>query len=194
MSSHLTNRVSSPFPDLDWALTTPLLLLDLTLLAGLPVAEIIVLALADETMIVTGVISGLHPGSTGKWGFFTFSCVAFLFVVWHLVSSGRSNAFLRGPKVGGLYNQVSLVLIVVWTLYPVAFALCEGTGKLSADKEILFFGILDVIAKPLWGAWLLLTVPDEGHVLIPESLCAPAGSPASGGYGAISSEPRAEEA
>lgn len=180
--------------DIDWTLTTPLLLFDLTLLAGLPVAEIIVLVIADLVMIVTGVIAGVHPTKTGKWGFFTVSCIAFAWVLFQLITSGRSTAFLRSPKVGGLYNQISLALVVVWTLYPVAFALCEGTGKLNPDKEILFFAILDVIAKPIWGAWLLLATPDEGHVLVPESLCAPAGTPASGGYGAISQEPRAEDA
>lgn len=179
---------------IDWALTTPLLLFDLTLLAGLPVAEIIVLVLADEFMIATGVIAGNHPVKAGKWGFFTMSCVAFAWILFQLVTSGRSTALLRSPKVGGLYNQVSLALVVVWTLYPVAFALCEGTGKLNPDQEILFFAILDVIAKPIWGAWLLLGTPDEGHVLVPESLCAPAGASASGGYGAISQEPRAEDA
>ncbi|EPQ28855.1 uncharacterized protein PFL1_03658 [Pseudozyma flocculosa PF-1] len=179
---------------IDWAFTTPLLLLDLTFLAGLPVAEIIVLIIADLVMIITGVIAGFHPVKTGKWGFFAFSCIALVWIIIQLVTSGRSTAFHRGPKVGGLYNQVSLALVVVWSLYPVAFALCEGTGKLSADKEILFFAILDVIAKPVWGAWLLFATPDEGHVLVPESLCAPAGSPGGGGYGAISSEPRAEDA
>ncbi|PWZ02650.1 family A G protein-coupled receptor-like protein [Testicularia cyperi] len=179
---------------IDWALTTPLLLFDLTLLAGLPVAEIIVLVFADEVMIVTGVIAGTHPVKTGKWGFFTISCVAFAWILFQLITSGRSTAFMRSPKVGGLYNQISLALVIVWTLYPIAFALCEGTGKLNPDQEILFFAILDVIAKPLWGAWLLLATPDEGHVLVPESLCAPAGTAASGGYGAISQEPRAEDA
>ncbi|PWN48351.1 family A G protein-coupled receptor-like protein [Violaceomyces palustris] len=179
---------------IDWALTTPLLLFDLTLLAGIPVAEIIVLILADEIMIITGLIAGFHPNLTYRWGFFTFSCIAFVFIIFSLVTSGRQNAFLRGPKVGGLYNQISLVLIIVWSLYPVAFGLCEGSGKLSADQEILFFAILDVIAKPIWGLWLVLSIPDEGHVLIPESFAAPAGSPSGGGYGAISQEPRAEDA
>jgi bacteriorhodopsin len=39
--------------------------------------------------------------STG-WGFFTFSMLAFVYVLWSLVGSARSSAFLRHPKVRAL--------------------------------------------------------------------------------------------
>lgn len=83
-------------------------------------------------------------------------------MLYSLIGSARSYAFIRSPKVGSLYNQISLTLIVVWTLYPIAFAFAEGTGRISADQEVLWFGILDVIAKPIWGLWLLLAIPEEG--------------------------------
>lgn len=107
------------------------MLLDLTLLAGLPVGEIILVIAADVIMIVTGLIAGLHPSHSYRWGFYAFSCAAMLYVFYALVGSARSYAFVRGPKVGSLYNQVSLALLVVWTLYPVVWAFCEGTGKVS---------------------------------------------------------------
>lgn len=100
---------------IDWALTTPLLILDLTLTAGLPIAESIALIIADEVMIITGLIGALHPSLKFRWGFFAFSCLAFVYVVYGLVGSGRNHAFLRHPKVGSVYNQVSLVLVVAWT-------------------------------------------------------------------------------
>ncbi|KAN0063002.1 hypothetical protein ACQY0O_004160 [Thecaphora frezii] len=179
---------------IDWFFTTPLLLLDLALLAGLPVAEIIVLLFVDLIMISTGIIAALHPVELGKWGFFAFSTLALVYIVAHLVTSGRRNASLRGPKVARLYNQVSVALVAVWSLYPVAFALGEATHRLSPDQEVLFFAILDVVAKPVWGAWLLVATPEEGKVLVPESWSTPAASPSGGGYGAIASEPRDEDA
>ena len=95
--------------------------------------------------------------------------------------------------------------------YPVVWALCEGTGRLSADTEVLLFGILDVIAKPVWGLWIVLAIPSvslshqkafwsfqltaslfscillsqEGHVLLPEWATAPSGSVGGGSYGAV---------
>ena len=99
----------------DWAITTPLLLLDLTLLSGLPLAETAVLIIANEIMIITGMLGALHPSLHYRWGFFTFSCIAFAYVIFALVTSARQCSFLRHPKVGSLYNQVSLALVVVWT-------------------------------------------------------------------------------
>lgn len=164
------------------------MLLDLTLLAGLPVGETIIVVIADIIMIVTGLIAGLHPDLKYRWGFYAFSCLALLWVYYALVGSARSYAFLKSPKVGSLYNQVSITLIVVWGLYPVVWAFSEGTGKFTADQEVLAFAILDVLAKPIWGAWLIYATPDEGHTLLPESLAQPIGS----GYGALSQENRDE--
>ena len=44
----------------DWALTTPLLLLDLGLLAGLPWIDIISIMAVDEGMVITSLIGGLR--------------------------------------------------------------------------------------------------------------------------------------
>lgn len=170
---------------IDWALTTPLLLLDLTLLAGVPIAETVGLIAADLFMIGTGLAGALHPSLKYRWGFYAFSCTAFLVVVASLVTSARHYAFVRHPKVGSLYNQVSLALVVVWTLYPIVWAFAEGTGKISADNEVLAFGILDIIAKPVWGLWIVLATPPEGHVILSEWLAAPGGAISGGGYGAI---------
>lgn len=122
---------------IDWIITTPLLLLDLTLLAGVPLAESFTLVVADIFMVVTGMIGALHPSLKLRWPFFGVSCLAFLYVVFGLVGSARQYAHVRHPKVGTLFNQVSLALIVVWTLYPIVWAFAEGTGKISADSEVL---------------------------------------------------------
>lgn len=44
---------------IDWVITTPLLLLDLLLTAGLPFGSILTVLLADEIMIVCGLIGAL---------------------------------------------------------------------------------------------------------------------------------------
>jgi bacteriorhodopsin len=49
----------------DWALTTPLLLLDLALLAGLPWIDVLALLVVDEAMILTGAFAGLHRRPNG---------------------------------------------------------------------------------------------------------------------------------
>lgn len=170
---------------IDWIFTTPLLLLDLTLLAGVPIGETVALIAADLFMIGTGIVGALHPSLKYRWGFYAFSCTAFVVIVASLISSGRHYAFARHPKVGSLYNQVSIALAIVWTAYPIVWAFAEGTGKLSADNEVLAFGILDIIAKPVWGLWIVLATPSEGHIVLSDWLAAPGGAVSGGAYGAL---------
>jgi bacteriorhodopsin len=53
----------------DWSLTTPLLLLDLALLANLSGAHIVIAILADVVMILTGLFAAFgREGNGSKWG------------------------------------------------------------------------------------------------------------------------------
>lgn len=115
----------------------------------MPLGEILVTIFADVTMIITGLIAGLHPDLKARWIFFAISVASMLYVFWSLVGSGRSYAALRSQKVGSLFNSLSLSLLVVWSLYAVTFVLGEGHSLISSDSEVLLFAILDVIAKPL---------------------------------------------
>lgn len=56
---------------IDWFVTTPLLLLDLMLTAGMPWPTILFVILVDEIMIVTGLVGALVR-SGYKWGYFAF--------------------------------------------------------------------------------------------------------------------------
>lgn len=56
---------------IDWFITTPLLLMDLLLTAGMPWPTTLFIILVDEVMIVTGLVGALVRSSY-KWGYFTF--------------------------------------------------------------------------------------------------------------------------
>ena len=43
----------------------------------------------------------------------------------------------------------------LWFLYPIAWGLCEGGNVISSDSEAVFYGILDILAKPGFGILLL---------------------------------------
>lgn len=59
----------------DWAITTPLLLLDILLLAGLSIGDTLWILFADIAMIVTGLFGALLPNRY-KWGGCHMSCRA----------------------------------------------------------------------------------------------------------------------
>jgi bacteriorhodopsin len=56
---------------IDWFITTPLLLLDLLLTAGMPWPTILWVIIVDEIMIITGLVGALIDNRY-KWAYFTF--------------------------------------------------------------------------------------------------------------------------
>ncbi|MCJ1367414.1 ion channel activity [Acarospora aff. strigata] len=139
---------------IDWFITTPLLLLDLLLTAGLPWPTILFTILMDEVMIVTGLVGALVRSSY-KWGFFVFGMVALLFVAWQVTWVGRKHANALGTDVSRTYLICGCWTIFLWFLYPIAWGLCEGGNVIAPDSEAVFYGILDILAKPVFGALLL---------------------------------------
>lgn len=104
---------------IDWALTTPLLLLDLAILAGMSGADLTVAIVADEVMIVTGLLAAVAPTQAGKWGLYAMACVALLVIIYVLAMGGRQRAMAQDKKVGTLFNSIALFTLVLWCLYPV---------------------------------------------------------------------------
>lgn len=139
---------------IDWFVTTPLLLLDLLLTCGLPTPTIIYTILMNEVMIVTGLVGALVK-STYKWGFFVFGCVAFFFVAYTVVFEGRAHARALGNDVLKTYTICGVWTIGLWFLYPIAWGVSEGGNVIASDSEAIFYGILDILAKPVFGALLI---------------------------------------
>jgi len=139
---------------IDWFITTPLLLMDLLLTAAMPWPTILYIILIDEIMIVTGLVGALVRSSY-KWGYFVFGCVALLFILYILVWEARRHASAMGSDIGRVFLMCGTLTAFLWTLYPVAWGLCEGGNVISPDSEAVFYGILDLLAKPVFGALLI---------------------------------------
>jgi len=152
---------------LDWLLTTPLLLVSLGVLAGLSPADTLLAVLADIFMIVTGAISALKPSAwngqaRAKWAWYAVSCVAFLVVWITLFMGARKAASLRPRKTKGLFWLLAAMTFILWTAYPVVFALTEGANKISVNAEIICYGVLDVTSK-LGFTYILLLLHTHGE-------------------------------
>ncbi|KAI9784501.1 MAG: ion channel activity [Peltula sp. TS41687] len=139
---------------IDWFITTPLLLLDILLTAALPWPTILFVLLLDLVMIVCGLVGALVRTSY-KWGFFVFGCAALLGILYHILWTGRKHSAPLGPDVSRVYLMVSGWTIFLWFLYPIAWGLSEGGNVISPDSEAIFYGILDILAKVVFGGLLL---------------------------------------
>jgi len=139
---------------IDWFITTPLLLMDLLLTAGMPWPSILWVILVDWIMIVTGLIGALVV-SNYKWGYFVFGCVALFYILYQLTWEARLHARPLGNDVTRVFFMCGTLTAFLWVLYPIAWGVCEGGNVISPDSEAVFYGILDLLAKPVFGALLI---------------------------------------
>lgn len=126
----------------DWAFTTPLLLLDLCLLAGMNGGSITMAIVADIIMIITGLFAAFGAeGTPQKWGWYAIACIAYLVVIWQLAYHGRSMAMNKGGKVGNFFAAIGGFTLVIWTVYPIIWGIADGSRNMNVDQEIIAYAV-----------------------------------------------------
>src|SRR5271170_2384104 len=106
----------------DWSITTPLLLLDLSLLAGLSGANVLVAIVADVIMVYAGLFASFGKGDGQKWGWYTIACVAYLTIVYQLAYNGLAAVAGKDGKTKAFYSTIGGFTLLVWTIYPMFVA------------------------------------------------------------------------
>lgn len=140
---------------IDWIVTTPLLLLDLGVLAAARPNLIGGVIGADLIMIITGGIAALEK-APNKYLWYIISCGAFLAVLIALLTEFSATARQRDIKVSKLFHKLRNVLVGLWFIYPIVWILGpEGVGTISVGVETIAYTILDLSAKVGFG--LILT-------------------------------------
>lgn len=102
----------------DWSITTPLLLLDLCLLAGLSGANILVAIVADVIMILSGLFAAYGNSDGQKWGWFAWACIAYLTIVYQVFFNGRTAVATKDNKTKTFFGALAGFTFIVWTIYP----------------------------------------------------------------------------
>ena len=140
----------------DWLFTTPLLLLDLALLANASRIETSALIILDAFMIITGLVGALTPQNAFRFVWWAISTLAMILVLYFLYSilTERANALSDDRR--STFTTLRNLTLVLWSLYPVLWLVgTEGTGVVNLFAETLGFMILDVLAKVGFGLVLL---------------------------------------
>ena len=102
----------------DWSVTTPLLLLDLALLAGVNGANILVAIVADIIMVLTGLFAALSEDERPRWGYYAMACIAYLVIVYQLAVGGRATVKSKDSKTATFYGAIAGFTLLLWTIYP----------------------------------------------------------------------------
>ena len=142
----------------DWLFTTPLLLLDLALLAGANRNTISTLIGLDVGMILTGLAGALATeGAAFRIVWWGISCGFFVVLLYFLVGSLSQKAASKSGDVAALFSTLRNLVIVLWTAYPIVWIIgTEGTiGLIGLGVETAAFMVLDLSAKVGFGFILL---------------------------------------
>lgn len=120
-------------------------------------------------MVVT-LLGGSVVSNTYKWGYFVIGVVALFLLSYNLLWGGRKYAKAVSPTVNRTYVIGACWIVFLWFLYPVCWGLSEGGNVIAPDSEMVFYGVLDILSKPVWGAFILFSHrsidPDSiGHAI-----------------------------
>nr|WP_276239420.1 bacteriorhodopsin [Halobaculum sp. DT55] len=151
---------------LTWALSTPMILLALGLLADVDRGSLFTVIVADIAMCVTGLAAALITSSyLLRWVFYLISCAFFAVVLYALLTEWADAATAAGA--GEIFDTLRALTVVLWLGYPIVWALgVEGLALVqSVGVTSWAYSGLDVVAKYVFAYLLLRWVADnEGTV------------------------------
>jgi bacteriorhodopsin len=157
-----------PFNDgyryVDWLITVPLLLTELILVLRLDAAKsrslltrLVVAAIAMIVLGYPGEISPVDPlmGARGLW--FVLSMLPFLYILWILFGELGRSLDRQPDRVKGLVGTLRLIVLVTWSVYPIAYLLPSviGAGATAEVVRQVAYSIADILAKPAFGLLVL---------------------------------------
>ncbi|KAI0748053.1 hypothetical protein C8Q80DRAFT_1059003, partial [Daedaleopsis nitida] len=134
---------------IQWFITLPLLLLELLLATGLSLSDIFTTLFMAWVFVICGLLGALVV-TVYKWGYFFFGILA-LFYIWYvLLGHGPRSTFAAGGLVRSGFLRSAGYLSFLLLLYPICWGLSEGSNVISPTAEMIWYGILDLLAGPVF--------------------------------------------
>ena len=147
---------------LTWALSTPLILLALGLIAGSDLSKIFTAILFDVGIMITGLAAALTTSSyLMRWVWYGISVTFFLVVVYILLFEWPDDA--REAGTADIFNTLKILTVVLWFGYTIWWAL--GNEGLAVIESVGItswgYSAFDVVAKYLFSFLVVRYVVDN---------------------------------
>lgn len=141
---------------IDWVVTTPLLLLSLSLTGKLTTRNegwlIATLMGTQAIMIITGLIAELSADPTRQYFWYTLGCIALLVVFYIFWGPLYAIAKTQGEGIERVYKASAIFLTVQWLLYPLVWIIGQPGMKLIGPfATTVLFLILPLVSKAGFG-------------------------------------------
>ena len=126
--------------DLDYLLSTPLLLLALGLLAGAGSDELLFMIVPDVLMIATGYWASDATTATATWVLFSAAACFFVPVLYTVVVLLVRKDFAGVADLRTLYTFLATWTAVTWNGYWIAWLLYNGAHVISLEADVIVRG------------------------------------------------------
>lgn len=134
---------------IDWLLTTPLLLLYLTMLVDADRGLLGKIVAVNIVVIVAGMGASLLPG-VERFALFAVGGLAYVGLAYLLIGplTEQASGLATEPLFRGLRN----LTVILWSVYPIIWILSPaGLGQLTVLTNVLLVTYLDLITKVGFG-------------------------------------------
>ncbi len=131
----------------DWALTTPVLVGAIGLLAGATRRTLVAAVVADVLMIAVGYAASVATGPA-KWAGFLVSSALFVGLAYYLFGPFGRTATAQSFRRQALFQKVRNLTGVLWFVYPVVWLVGPaGLDLMDVTTTAVVVTYLDVTAK-----------------------------------------------
>lgn len=138
-----------------WVVFFPVVIIALGLLSGVSWTTIFYEVVLSWIWVISYLV-GAYTRTNYKWGFFVFGTMAWLALALHTLRDGGLSA--RRLETTKHYSSLAGWVNLLWLLYPIAWALSDGSNYIGVTPSFIWFGILDLMLIPVTAfAFLLLS-------------------------------------
>ncbi|KAJ5561379.1 hypothetical protein N7535_004154 [Penicillium sp. DV-2018c] len=137
-----------------WLLVTPLLTTELFLLVSASIEVILLDAFLILLVMATGFYGAIIP-STYKWAYYFYGAIACFGIAFLIGQTGYKLASAKGRQMKWMYVLCSSAISILWFGYGIVWGLSEGGNVISPSAEGLWYGILDILGGPVYGALIV---------------------------------------
>ncbi|CEJ55022.1 opsin [Penicillium brasilianum] len=141
----------------NWAISTPLLLINFALISGLPGGNLFAAIAANFVMLATGLLGTFAGHTKQRWVWLTISCLSYLVMLHHGGFHAQRAARNKDTRISRFFGAFSGSGFVAFALFPIALAAGSLALKISVDVETVLFAIQDIFTQGILGYWLLLS-------------------------------------
>merc|ERR1712224_922198 len=171
---YVVKLTGEPFNDayryVDWILTVPLLLIELILVMGLPPKETVSkswsLGPASAIMVALGYPGEIQDSPSGRWMWWFFAMIPFLYVVAELAVGLKEAAGFQQPSVASLTGYARWLTIISWLTYPFVYIIkiLGISGVTATAGEQIGYSIADVVAKAVFGILIWAIAAEKSKI------------------------------